>query len=324
MEEKNLATEVVSIESVTKAQVKTVMQIIALSYLLQQCKKVARLTGNRDLDPNVVKTKKASLKENGLLIPAVIVDAKDAIKQGLEVVDFETGEAVTDENASDYVVLVDANHRYQAHLELIKEDKEYTGEFYFIYPLNPKVIIAKMLAVINIATNGWKGRDFGKGAKMMCNEKLPLLDAINELTAKGYSLDAACKWLTFKGEVNKSVLADAMNGEISSKLKYTTGIERGHKLLAAAKSAFDEKVLMTRTIVDWVICKYDNAIDEEKATIITTMESFFKSLKRDDVKPIEIAKGKKGESTKEQIIYGKLDELFNDYLNKTKEVEQAA
>lgn len=209
-----VASEGVSAQPVTKAQVKNNMMIIALSYLLQQGKKVARLAGNRDLDLKVVKAKKSSLKENGLLIPAVIVDANDAIDQGLEIVDFETGEAVPKDNASDYVVLVDANHRYQAHLELKKEDKEYTGEFYFIYPLNSEVIIAKMLAVINIATNGWKGKDFGKGAKMMCKDQLPLLDAINELTAKGYSLDAACKWLTFKCEVNKSVLADAMNGRL--------------------------------------------------------------------------------------------------------------
>nr|WP_320037804.1 hypothetical protein [uncultured Bacteroides sp.] len=299
-------------------------EILTESELLKSGKKIARLVGNRDIDLKVVKAKKVSLKENGLLIPAVIVDAIDAIKQGLEVVDFETGEAVTEDNASDYVVLVDASHRYQAHLELKEEDKEYTGEFYFIYPLNLEVIIAKMLAVINIATNGWKGKDFGKGAIMICKEQLPLLDAINELTANGYSLDSACKWLTFKCEVSKSVLADVMNGKVCDKLRLINGIERGHRLINAAKSGLDEKVLMTRTIPDWIISKYDKADDGSKVTVVNEIENFFKSLVRSDATLIETAKGKKGESTKEQIIYGKLDDLLNNYRNNTKEAEQAA
>lgn len=285
--------------------------IITLSKL---CKKVARLSGNRDLNPKIIKEKKVSLKENGQLIPAVIVNAIDALNVGLDVVDFETGKPVTEGNASEYVVLIDANHRYKAHLELKEEDKNYKGEFYFIYPLNSQVSITKMLPEINIATNPWKGAAYGKGAKMMCKESLPLLDAINELTDKGYSLDAACKWLTFKSEINKTVLADAMNGKINEKLKRTNGIDRGKRLLSAATGTLDESILKTRTIADWIISKYEKVDDIDKVNIINDIESFFKSLSRTDVTTIEKAKGKRGESTKEQIIYKRLNELFDNYI----------
>ncbi len=319
-----VVSEVASAQPVTKAQVKNVMQIVALSHLLGQGMKVGRLAGNRDFDSKVVKAKKASLKKNGLMIPAVVVNADEAIRQGLEVVDFATGNPVTSEEASKYIVLVDANHRYKAHLELQSEDEEYTGEFYFIYPLNSEVVIAKMLAVINVDTNGWRGKDFGKGAKMMCKESLPLLDAINELTTDGYSLNSASEWLTFKCEINAKVLAEAMNGNISEKLKNTTGIERGKKLLSTAQKAFDEKVLKTRNIPDWIISKYDKAVDEDKATIINTIVSFFESLTRAEVVTIEAAKGERGKTTKEQIIYSKLDELFEAYQSKEGEAEQVS
>ena len=93
---------------------KEAMQIITLAVLQSKGIKIARLAGNRNLDQKIVKAKKKSLKVTGLLVPAIIVEASLVLEEGLEVVDFETGEAVTKENADEYVVLVDANHRYKA------------------------------------------------------------------------------------------------------------------------------------------------------------------------------------------------------------------
>lgn len=311
-----LTNENAAVAATVPNQPVTLHQILALKDLIQNGMKIARLTGNRDIDPKAVKTKKASLKANGLQIPAIIVDATDALKEGLDIEDFLTGETITEANADGYVVLVDANHRFKAHLELKAEDLEYNFEFFLMYPLNTSMKIAKMLAEINIVTNAYKGKDYGKSAKMLCKEELPLLNKVNEFTANGYSLDSACKWLTFKNKVNKAVLADAMDGKIQDCLRFTAGIERGENLLAAAKIAFDENNLKTRTIVDWVIGKYDITGDNKKVELIASIESFFGQLTRSDVKPIEEAKGKRGVSTKEQIIYCKLDEMFNNYLSK--------
>ena len=88
--------------------------------VLNEGKKVARLVANRDLDPKNVKQKKESLKKCGVLTPAVIVNGNKAVEQDLEIVDFITGEVISKEDAHKYIVLVEGNHRYQAHLELLK------------------------------------------------------------------------------------------------------------------------------------------------------------------------------------------------------------
>ena len=65
----------------------------------------------------------------------------------MEIVDFETGEIISGADAARYVVLVDANHRYKAHLNLLEANKElkdeekYKGEFYLIYALYLQLII---------------------------------------------------------------------------------------------------------------------------------------------------------------------------------------
>ena len=95
-------------------------EIMTLTELTKNGVKVARLAGNRDLNEKAVKAKMKSMREYGQLVPAIIVDASTAIKDGLKVVDFTTGEEIKDGN--NYVVLLDANHRYSAHLRLLEEN----------------------------------------------------------------------------------------------------------------------------------------------------------------------------------------------------------
>lgn len=82
-------------------------EITKISDLLNSGKKVARLRGNRELDPKIVKKKKESLKQFGLLSPAIIIDGNKSIEEDLEIIDFETGEDISKEDAGQYIVLVD-------------------------------------------------------------------------------------------------------------------------------------------------------------------------------------------------------------------------
>lgn len=111
-------------------------EIITLTELNEKGIKVARLAGNRDFSEKNIKEKKKSLKKCGMLSAAIIISAKKALDEGLEVVDFETGKAITYENADKYVVLVDANHRFKAYLELRKSEDEYDGDFLDIKSTN--------------------------------------------------------------------------------------------------------------------------------------------------------------------------------------------
>ena len=296
------------------------LKVIALSTLLDQGYKIARLSGNRNFDEKVVKAKMKSMKANGMLVPAIIVDATKVIEAGLEIVDFETGETISEADADKYVVLVDANHRYKAHLNLLEANKElkdeekYKGEFYLIYALNEEITVSRMFSEINICTNPWRGGDFPKGAKMACKEELPLLDFIVELTEQGYPLPTASKWGTFKAGITKEVMADAMAGKISDKLRKTNGLERGERLLKAASEHLSKEVLKSRTLIDWAINEYEEADDEQKVSVINNLVGFFSSLNKEKAEQIEKAKGQRGGDTKETIINRLLNNFYEQFI----------
>jgi len=287
--------------------------IITLAMLQERGIKIARLAGNRTFDEKIVKAKKKSLKATGLLVPAIIVEADKALNEGLEVVDFETGEPVKEENAKYYVVLVDANHRYKAHLQLLNEEDNYTGEFSFMFPLQD-ISVAKMLSEINIATNPWKTADYGKGAVMMLKEELPLLNAINNLTEKGYSIESASMWLTFEKKITKSVLANAISGTIADSLRDDKDIDRGLKLLQAAKKSFSEDFLKKRLIPDWIITK-QKKFEDGKSAFIKKMCNFLAGIGRETADEIEKSKGSRGGDTKETIVNRMLNNLWEEFAS---------
>lgn len=278
-------------------------------------KKVARLEANRYFKSKIINKHKKSLKKCGMLIPAVVTEATKAIEEGLLVVDFATGEILDAEAAKDYLVLLYANHRYKAHLELQAEDKDYKGKFFAMYPLS-EMQVASMLAEINTVTNPWRGADYGNGAKMANMDKdLPILDFVNEMTDKDFSLDAASKWATLTGKITKSVMADAMNQNIAEVLEGGADkVERGRKLLEAARHSLTDRVLKKRYIPDWIISKYEKADDGNKVQTIEDIVNFFKQLGRNDGDLIENAKGRRGEITTEQVIYQRLNEAYDRYL----------
>ena len=310
-ENKSVTNKVTSINNSNEVLMKNLGAIITLAMLQEKGVKIGRLAGNRTLDEKIVKAKRKSLKETGLLVPAMIVSADKAIGEGLEVVDCETGEKVTKENAEFYVVLVDANHRYKAHIELQEKDSTYNEDFYFMFPLQD-ISVAKMLSEINIATNPWKTADYGKGAAMILAEDLPLLNALNQLTENGYSIESAALWLTFEKKITKSVLVNAMNGTISDSLKDDKNIDKGQKLLHAARQSFSEDFLKKRTMPDWIISKLKE--DEEgKTAFVKKMSHFLSQIGRETADKIEKSKGERGGDAKETIINRKLNELWENY-----------
>ena len=318
MEEKiikksDVANNATSSNKPNEVLMKNLGTIITLAMLQENGYKIGRLAGNRTFDEKIVKAKKKSLKETGLLVPAIIVEAEKAIAEGLEVVDFETGVPVTEENAKNYVVLVDANHRYKAHLQLLNEEEKYDGEFSFMLPLQD-ISVAKMLSEINIATNPWKTADYGKGAAMILKEELPLLTAINSLTEKGYSIESASMWLTFEKKITKAVLANAISGTIADSLRDDKDIERGMKLLQAAKKSFSEDFLKKRLIPDWIITK-QKKFEDGKSAFIKKMCNFLAGIGRETADEIEKSKGSRGGDTKETIVNRMLNNLWEEFAN---------
>lgn len=282
-------------------------KIYSLTELTEQGKKIGRLSLNRPLNPSIIKAKKKSIKENGLLVPAIIVDAKDV--KDLDVVDFETGEKVTDDN---YVVLLDANHRYAAYLELKKEGK-YDGEFYFIYSLNPTISVQKQLSEINVASNPWKGKDYINGVLMNGNHS-KLIEEMSKLAKDGYSLSAASKWLVFK-EIKKEELASIMNGKNGSTIVNDTDIDNRLRLLNATKAKLGDKLTKGKAVIDWIIGKYNGFSDKDKSSFIDKMISKINSLTDDDCKEIQSFKGERGIKSKQDKINEFLNEKLGQKIN---------
>lgn len=284
--------------------------IITLAALKATGKKIAFIKGNRQVQEKNVNAKRASLKENGQIIPAVIVDGKEVQSVDLEIVDAETGTPVALEDHEKYVVILDGQHRYTAYIQNGDKNK---GEFYFMYPLNEGITLQKILSEANIATKMWDGKDFASGALMMNPDKdLPLLEAIVELLNQGFPLATVQKWLCFKNAgITKEVLAKAMNGKIDEKLLKTPYLEKGKRLLKAAQKSFNNDFLGKRYLVDLLIEKYENADDEKKAETMNQLVEFLSGIDRSKAEEIEKAKGLKGTITKEQVILNKLNELYN-------------
>ena len=269
-------------------------KIYSLTELTEQGKKIGRLSLNRRLNPSIIKAKMKSLKENGLLMPAVIVDAKDV--KGLEVVDFKTGEKVDGNN---YVVLLDANHRYAAYLELKKKGEE-VGEFYFIYSLSLNTSIQKQLSEINVATNPWKGVDYINGVLMTGNDSKLMIE-MGKLAKDGYSLSAASKWLTFS-EIKKEKLVAIMKGKKDVLAANDVDIDNRMKLLKTTKAKLGDKLTKGIAVIDWIISRYIGINDGDKASFIDNMIREINSLTDDECKEIQSFKGERGIKSKQDKI----------------------
>lgn len=278
-------------------------KIYSLTELTEQGKKIGRLSLNRRLNPSIIKAKMKSIKENGLLMPAVIVDAKNV--NDLDVVDFETGDKVKD--VDNYVVLLDANHRYEAYLEL-KNKGKYNGEFYFIYSLSLNSSIQKQLSEINVATNPWKGADYINGVLMNGNDS-KLMKEMGKLAGDGYSLSAASKWLTFS-EIKKEKLVAIMNGKKGGIVANDTDIDNRMKLLDTTKARLGDKLTKGKTVIDWIINKYNGTSDADRPLFIGDMIHKINSLTDDECKEIQSFKGERGTKSKQD----KINEFLNEKL----------
>ena len=277
--------------------------------------KIARLANNRNLNEKAVNAKKKSLQDKAQLQAAVVDFADRAVKQGLDVVDFLSEEKIADNEIAQTLVLLEGNHRYKAYLEL-KKDETFNGNFYVTLPLTAELTIAEMIAEMNICTCTWKGTDYIKGAIMSHPSNVTdVLRYMAELETKGYSLPAISMYVTGTENVKKSVLKKFMNGETADVLKDTENskekIERCKKILDAAK--YFSVLLPSRSFADWIKSKLElkkNLTGEQVEEILI---GFLKSVSKNDADKICKIKGTKGQSTKEDLINGELNKLYDFY-----------
>lgn len=300
--------------------------IFSLSELKAQGKKLAKLTANRCIQARIVEAKKKSFKKIGQAIPAVIVNGTTAIQQGLEIQDFETGTPIPHEEASNYVVLLDGNHGYYAHLQLLEEAAKaeegakatYTKEFYFMFPLSEDQPIPELLAEINTCTKPWSGADYVVGATTTAKKKLPMLDFINSLTSKGYSLPSASYFATLgQKKLTARDMTKIMRGEDNKNLSNDVNLAAGKKIHKAAQATLGDDFLKARTVPEWLKDKRMESSSDSLIVVDKRLADFFAQITPEQAKALLSIKGKSG-SSKEDQIKTMLTDFYAEFENKIK------
>ena len=297
--------------------------IFTVEELIGMGRKIARLAGNRTLKVKSVNSKKKSMRENGMLVPAIFVEATVAREQNLDVVDWLTGEAVTEKNAQEYIVLIDGQHRYEAYRQLIEDGVDdgvdYVQPFYLMESLNPKASISHQLLEINTVSNPWDGIDYARTTLMMVDDpdEYPTLQEIAKLTAQGYSLPSASEWATFTNGITKTVLVNLINNRMVRNvelLKSDSGLDRCRVLLEAAGKSFGLTFRQKRLLIDWICARYRETKDADKGNFTKIMAGFLESIDRTEADKIEKTRGLRGGETRESLINKELDKLYKKYL----------
>lgn len=223
---------------------------------------------NRQINRSIVNSKKKSIEEFGLLSPITVVDAKDVIEKGITVYDASNPTDVIDaDNAENYLVILDGQHRYAAIKELNKKDKYY--DIWLMYPLNREVAVSTLIMEINTTAINWKNDNYiSVLAKLRSeDEGLAFIDQYMQLRHKrtkkgeqsdnlpnnGYGLSVLSKYLTLSSAINKDYLYRMANNP-NKKLPESIKVDRAEKIIQTGiEVGFTHTFLSSRFFIDWII-----------------------------------------------------------------------
>lgn len=172
--------------------------------------------------------------------PIIVVEASKLIEAGYEVVDYD-GRVITAEEAADYLVVLDGQHRSKAFAQL-----NATGTEYVIPNVHIKEVenVGKYLITINRAGSHWDKRDKFAIAQLTAGTE-PFTSIANRI-AEGFN--PSTPMLIYTGKrIPDSVLNKVLKGEdYKLNSKAVVDIERGDKFITLCKSAGMSVELITK------------------------------------------------------------------------------
>lgn len=276
---------------------KTAFTISSIETLKENGNAIVFISVNRETPSNSsnVKGKVTSMKTYGVCSPLILLPAKYAAEEGLELID-DKGSTVTDEQliANSYVIL-DGNNRYKAYLAIVKEAKknEANGKeanagkglediVCLIQNEKPEMGVLKTLIEMNTTAISWKGGDYAKTASKL-NPDNDIMSLVVELTEAKMSLSSISQYLTFGKKLTPKALSNFIKtGELENADAYNVG--RAKKVLEALKEAgFAQKIINKRYLIEYIINKADQ---------LDKVLDAFKQLTEDEVKYISAEIGK--------------------------------
>lgn len=203
--------------------------------------KVAFVKNNRPIDQNKVDGFIAIIAKGKYekAYPIIAVSARVLIENGYKVVDVD-GNEVKEEDADDYIVILDGQHRTKAFLEYCITDPKVVPNTHMREVDN----VGEYLVDINDVGTSWNQRDrFAVAALTSDNE---LVHEIANKIREGYSPSTASLIYTQKKISNKQV-KNLLRGE---ELKLPKGakpdINRGNKFIQLCKEAGIKVIFIKR------------------------------------------------------------------------------
>lgn len=229
-------------------------------------KKIAFTNVNRELNNSIVNAKMKSIEQHGLLTPIIILDAIDVISKGITLYDADTKEEVK-EDAENYFVILDGQHRYAA-IRRLNDKKDKYVDLWLMYPLNRDEAISTLIMEINTTAVNWKNDNYvdvlsklrpeDKGLAFI-NKYMKLRHKRNKkdepsdnLPASGYGLATLSKYLTLDASINKAYLY-RMASNPNKELPRGINIGRAEKIIQTGIDVgFTHIFLASRFFIDWI------------------------------------------------------------------------
>jgi len=228
----------------------------------EQQKKIAFVKNNRPVNSKKVDGFIALIAANKYdkAFPIIVMEASKLIEAGYTVTDIN-GKELTKEEAKDYFVILDGQHRSTAFAKLIA-----TGEYQNLIPnVHVRDIenVGEYLVDINNVGNSWDKRDKLVVASLTTKDEL--FQNVAELLNEGFNPSTAMLIYTGKSLPDKQV-NKALKGE---KIIFPKGveinIERGNKFINLCKAANMSVSFITKRYFIKDFNSYAKSTSEEQA-----------------------------------------------------------
>lgn len=228
----------------------------------EQQKKIAFVKNNRPVNSKKVDRFIALIAANKYekAFPIIVVEATKLIEAGYIVTDIK-GRELTKEEAADYLVILDGQHRCTAFAKLVATGK-YTETIPNVY-MRDIENVGEYLVDINNVGSSWDKKDRLVVASLTSNDEL--FQNVAELLNEGFNPTTAMLIYTGKSLSDNQVNKALKGEEIALPKGAEINIERGNKFINLCKAAKMDISFITKRYFIRGFNKCADRIGEEKA-----------------------------------------------------------
>jgi hypothetical protein len=217
--------------------------------------------------------------------PIIVMEAKGLIEKQYQLVGID-GEDIKEEDASNYYVILDGQHRAMAFAKLNATNEEYAIPNVYVKDTEN---VGKYLVKINNVGTSWDRKDKLTVASLVASEHKGLFKKISKLMEEGFNPTTAC--LIYTGIKISTVPINKILKDEKSTLpkKAKVDIERGDKFITLCKAAgMPVPIITKRYFIDGFNSHATSIGDEnafealKKLKDLNLEEKDFKAIKTDN------------------------------------------